>query len=403
MGGFRLGSRPIRQQDNNPDRHKVLRTVIRLNNTTRNSRSGYTLVEILVVMLISFIVLGGVYKAITTENIELDREEIILDMQLKARAAIDIIANDVRKTGFLGCSGKLAADTTSNSGTNDPLQVLTTRGSMTAIAPSVVPDLPIIDFLRSDAGGVDYLGDPLAYVNDVAAGHATYQAQTDVLTIRYLEGDEPLQTAMAATNTTPIDLGANDFNRGDILYITDCEFYSLFQKTNCSSTSDPAHAIADTCGSEGPPNPSNTTDDLGEAYGLNSRVYKLIINTYFIQNGSFAISQNDTGTDIVDNIEDLQFQYKWDANNNNDPSDDAWDNDPFASGATATDIREIKIYVLARSDEVFTYTNTDFYDYPNSPYCSAAATFACRGNAPPNDNRYRYLASAEVTLRNSGL
>ena len=70
------------------------------NNTTYHSHRGYTLVEIMVVMLISFIVLGGVYKAITTESIEMDKEEIILDMQLNARAALDIIAADIRKAGF---------------------------------------------------------------------------------------------------------------------------------------------------------------------------------------------------------------------------------------------------------------------------------------------------------------
>jgi type IV pilus assembly protein PilW len=370
-----------------------------MNNATANGQSGYTLVEILVVMLISFIILGGVYKVITTENIDLDREETILDMQLKARAALDIIADDVRKAGFLGCAGNLAADTTSNSGTADPMQTLTSSGI-------IGTDLPIIDALKADAGGVDYLGDPLAYVNDVPAGHVTYQQDTDVLSVRYLSGDEPLQTAMGASTTTPIDLDTNDFSRGDILYITDCEFYSLFQKTNCSATTDPAHATTDSCGYEGAPNPSNTTDDLGRAYGLNARVYQIIINTYFIQDDSFAISQNDTGTDIVDNIEDLQFQYKWDVNGNNDLSDDSWSDDPVATpGVTVSDIREIKIYVLARSDQVFTYTNTNFYDYPNSPYCSAAGVtlFTCRGTTPPNDNRYRYLASAVVTLRNSGL
>ena len=362
----------------------------RQNNTKRNCQYGYTLVEILVVMLISFIILGGVYKAITTENIELDREEIILDVQLKARAAIDIIANDVRKTAFLGCSGNLAADTTSNSGTADPLQALTSSGTTTATPPAV-PALPIIDALKADAGGVDYLGDPLAYVNNVTAGHVTYQQGADVLTVRYLSGDEPLQSVMA-NGTATIVLGTNNFSQGDILYVTDCEFYSLFEKTNGDDTLSIEHESS-----------PGVSTDLGQAYGLNARVYNLIVNTYFIQNGSFAISQNDTGTDIVDNIEDLQFEYKWDENNNNDLSDENWRDDPFALGATASDIREIKIYVLARSDQVFSYTNTNFYDYPNSPYCSAATTFTCSGTTPPNDNRYRYLASAVVTLRNSGL
>lgn len=353
-------------------------------NRSKHRQTGYTLVEIMVVMLISYIVLGGTYKVITRETIEFDQEEIILDMQLNAIVALEIIAADIRRTGFLGCGGQLAADTTSNTGTVDPLQAMTSAGDT---------DLPIMDALKAEPGGVNYLGVPLAYVDNAPSSHATYQEGTDVISVRYLIGDAQLQTAMIATNFSPIDLTTNDFSRGDILYISDCESYSLFEKTNCSSTTDPAHTTTDSCPSEGTPNPSNTTTDLGQAYGQNARVYKLVVNTYFIQDGSFAISQNTTGSDIVTNIEDLQFQYKYDANGNNDLADDPWLDDPFAAGASATDIREIKIYVLARSDQVFSYTNNNLYDYPNSPYTAAA----------PGDNRYRYLASALVSLRNSGL
>lgn len=382
----------------------VIKTVLR-DKDANHDQQGYTLVEILVVMLISFIILGGVYKALTTESIEYDEEQIILDMQLNARAAFDIISADIRKAGFLGCSGNLVADTTSNSGTTDPIQANTSAGVINT-------NLPILNALKvdPDPNGINYLGAPLAYVNNVTnipTPHPTYQTGTDVLSVRFLTGDEPLQTGMGTSTTSPLDLNTNDFSRGDILYITDCEFYSLFQKTNCSGTIDPAHATSDSCASEGAPFPSNTTDDLGQEYGLNSRVYKLVISTYFIQGGNLTVSQNNSGsTDIAENIEDLQFRYKWDANGNNDLSDDGWIDDPTAvAGLTANNIREIEIYVLARSEQVFSYTNNNTYDYPNSPYCSAAgaAAFTCSGTATPNDNRYRYLASTVVSLRNSDL
>jgi type IV pilus assembly protein PilW len=362
--------------------------MIQGNNKISRDRTGYTLVEILVVMLISFIVLGGVYKAITTENIELDKEEIILDMQLNARAALDIIAADIRKTGFLGCAGNLAADTTGNSGPADPIQAHTTAGIVNT-------DLPILNALRG-AAGVDYLGDPLAYVNNAPASHATYQQNTDVLSVRYLSGDEPLQVDMASATSDPKVLATNTFSQGDILYITDCEFYSVFQKTDSGSTQDIGHVTGSLV-------PGNSSTDLGQVYRLNSRVYNLVVNTYFIQTGSFAISRNRTGDDIAENIEDLQFQYKWDVNNNNILSDDPWsDTYPLA---VAAEMGAIRIFVLARSAPVYSYTNTNTYDYPNSPYCSAAgaALFTCSGTALPNDNFYRYLASAEVKLRNSGL
>lgn len=385
---------------------EIEKTMINNKKLNKPDITGYTLVEILVVMIISFIVFGGVYKALTTENIDLNDEQLMLDAQLNARAALEVVADDIRKASFLGCGGDEKANTVSNAGTNDPIQAHTALG--TEDADITITDLPVLDALKGDAG-IEYLGDSLAYVNNVGGGHVTYQEGTDVLTVRYLTGDAPLQTAMADGTTSPLDLDRNNFGRGDILYITDCEFYSLFQKTNCSSTTDPAHATTDSCGSEGPPNPSNTSTDLGQAYGRKARVYKLVINTYFIGTGSFTLYRNRTGagSGIFNNIEDLQFQYKEDTDNDNDLSDQAW-SDTFTS---AEAVGAIKIYVLAQSDPIYSYTDTNTYDYPNSPYFSAANPFGSAnggGGSPasqaplPQDgeHRYRYLASVEVGLRN---
>lgn len=183
---------------------------------------------------------------------------------------------------------------------------------------------------------------------------------------------------MASSTANP-QIGTNSLKQGDILYITDCEFYSLFQKTNSDDTQSLEHTTT------GSFTPNNSTTDLVQAYGPKARVYHLVINTYYIKTGTSSLYRNNT--QVFNNIEDLQFQYKEDTDNDNDLSDQAW-SDTFTS---AEAVGAIKIYILARSDEIFSYTNNNLYNYPNSPYTAAPG---------PNDHRYRYLAAAEVGLRN---
>ena len=50
------------------------------------------------------------------------------------------------------------------------------------------------------------------------------------------------------------------------------------------------------------------------------------------------------------------------------------------------------------------YTDTNTYVYPNSPYAaSSPASFAPIASPSDGEHRHRYLASAVVLLRNTGL
>jgi type IV pilus assembly protein PilW len=317
-----------------------------------NRSGGFTLVEVMVAMVISLIVLGGVYRAITDETINLAREEAVLDMQNNARVAIAMIAGDVRRAGFFGCgAGKVSYPV----------------GGYTFSAPIV--------FSNNNAAAADDIDDG-----------------TDVITLRYLGGDVPLEpnsVLATTTNSDPFKLGRAAFVNGEELLVTDCEEYAVFTKTN-GSTTEPSETVAHV--------------DLNRVYGAPqpSRVYSFETSAYRVDGAELKLN----GDVIAENIEDLQFEFVEDLNHDN-VYNDGWSQ----TFTNAEDIGFIRVWVLAMSDPAYTYTDTNTYDYPNSPYHSgtiAAYSTNGAGDSPASQaaladdkkHRYRYLASAVIDVRN---
>ncbi|MBU0674357.1 MAG: PilW family protein [Proteobacteria bacterium] len=160
----------------------------------------------------------------------------------------------------------------------------------------------------------------------------------------------------------------------------------------------------------------NTTNDLELAYGtLNqASVYRLNIATYFIRDKD--LYYNGTNNKIANNIEDLQFQFIFDTDADNDLTDEAWQNSFTVGGTTypAEAARAIRVFLLARSEPIYRYLNKTTYDYPNSPYYSVVNTFGSAnggGGSPASqapmadkgEYRYRMLASSTIYLRNAGI
>ena len=348
----------------------------------RQKQSGYTLVEIMVAMVITLIVMGGVYNTLTTETVNTEKEQMRIDMQMNARVILDRIARDIRAAGFKGCGGTLAANTLSNNGATDVLQTYTTTGTTAT--------LPILTKMKN-AAGIQYLGMPFAYVDNDSVGTNIYRDGTDVLTLRYLSEEMSVSTDIMTVPTDNLNLTNKSFNQGDILLVSDCEHYSIFQKTTSNNTYSLKHEATGL----------NSTNNLSHAYDTTAKVYKLKINTYFIDNTTLELSVNAKNFDIADNVEDLQFQYLYDTDGDNDLSDENWA-DTVTTGDTS-DVGAIRIFILFRSDFVATgYTNTETYDYPNSPYYSATNSFSSTngGGGAPNDGYYRSLLSKIVYLRN---
>lgn len=336
---------------------------------------GYSLVEVMVAMAISLIVLAGVYKTITDETIYAERDEAVLDMQNNARAAMARIASDLRRTGFFGCGGKLSANT----------------------------------------DGFSYPPTSIVHGNDDTVAANGFDDGTDSITLSFLSGDVPLDPSASDTtdtsSTKEFTQARKTFSKGDLLLITDCEEYAIFRKTNCSDTYKVRHSTTDDCVSESPAltaSELNSSTDLKRAYGapLPSRIYGFENSIYRVDGASLRLN----GDEVAENIEDLQFEFFEDTDNDDDLSDEQW----LQTFSNVDDVRAVRVWILAMSETAYTYTDDNTYDYPNSPYFSATNPFASSngtGGSPgslaglANDrkHRYRYLISTIVYLRNAGI
>lgn len=365
---------------------------------------GYTLVEIMISMVIALIVMGGVYRTLADEDINHDQSEKILDMQNNARVAIERIARDVRRTGSLGCGGTLASSTLNNwtIAETDFINKYTIA-STTAVPPGLDWNgtkaiLSVLKDTDVPVANVNYLSEVIGFADNAAAG--PYQVGTDAITLVYLSDERQLASEVGTASPFTINLSASAYDKNDILYLTDCLNYSLLQKSNGAGTT-VAHAVTGL----------NTTEDLGKNYGSQTTAWisKLNTATYFIHdNGKFELCRNASNAQIASNIEDLQFEFLADENANGTLTDDPWRSDLASYGALSPSggkaVRAVRIWVLAMSDTDFTYTDTNTYVYPNSPYAASSPAAQAPIASPANgEHRHRYLASAVVYLRNAGL
>lgn len=64
------------------------------------SFAGFTLVEMLVAMVIGLIVLAGLYNLFATENKSFSVQEMTVEMQQNARAAMDMMVTEIQMAGY---------------------------------------------------------------------------------------------------------------------------------------------------------------------------------------------------------------------------------------------------------------------------------------------------------------
>ena len=62
--------------------------------------AGFSLIELLVAMTIGLVVLGGLYGVFTIQNKTFSKQELIVEMQQNARAAMDMMSREIRMAGY---------------------------------------------------------------------------------------------------------------------------------------------------------------------------------------------------------------------------------------------------------------------------------------------------------------
>jgi type IV pilus assembly protein PilW len=314
---------------------------------------GFSLIELMVALVITLILLAGIAQIFLSSKKSFTIQNDLGRQQENGRYVLDVLAQDLRRAGYLGGA----------------LKVEETTGS-----------LPVASGAETCATGDTtwgrMLGRPIYGLNDTAAGYncITNYLQGDVLVVRYAAPWE------VGGVTTPD-------------YVTN----RLYLRSN-PTTPKTARIYA---------------GDTQPALFTNDRDAELITYAYYVRNSLqtcsygganvpvtslFRVGLDDTGkpdtpVEIASGIEQLQVQYGVDTNN--DLSVDQYlDADAIDTDVGITpnwdQVVAARIWVLTRSECPETgYTNTTSYNMGGAPF-----------TPPANDHYRRQLYQTTVKLRN---
>lgn len=248
--------------------------------TQRSRQAGFTLVEILVAMVLSLVLLGGVVQIFGSTRTSYRVHDSVTQLQETGRFAMETMSRDIRMADFWGCAdgiGKVTNGLDPNGG----------------------------------AGYVDYTGGGIGGT-DGAAG------APDTLLLRGGFGTGlSVQAPFGPQSSANIQVAVNNgFQQSDILLVSDCTSADIFQLTNANP--DGTGTLVHNTGVPGitPGNLSPVACTganahcLSKVYDNNATVFGVQQITYGIgvgASGEPALLRN--GQELIDGVEDLQILY----------------------------------------------------------------------------------------------
>ncbi len=339
---------------------------------TRTHQLGISLVEILVALVISLFLLGGVIQVYIGNKASYSFTDAIGRIQENGRFAMETMAQDLRMAGFFGCA------------TFDPSDTENIVNNLNVNSPDYDPALH--DFL---AGGI------------IEGEDGTGLNGSDSITLR---GAKPAQVNVHppynVSTSAMIHVTATDaIQPDDIVMVSNCRGADIFQITNkTTSTNASQNAVVHNTGASTPGTPGNYNPDsckgggaahcLSQTYGADAALFEMQAVTYSIQAGASgepALFRSENGTDIelVDGIEQMQVLYGLDTDGDDFPNQYV----TIDAVPDTYDIMSVRLMLLLRSD-------ADFLAEASQTYTYNGATVT------PADRRLRQVFTTTIALRN---
>ncbi len=319
---------------------------------------GISLVEVLVALVISLFLLGGIVQVYTGNKTTFKFTNALAEIQENARFAMETMAQDLRLSGEWGCISFDSADTTN---INDTLNAGNVTGYNT-------------DFH-------DFIGE-----DSIEGENGTGINGSDTLTIR---GGKPHQTNVEGPFTTSTTQNIytdtiNTLEPGDIILVARCGANDLL--INAEADILPVTSVV--VGTTSDQRRINLGANKSQQFENDAMVIELQTVDYDIQNGASgepALFRAEFGVaqELVEGVEDMQILYGID----ND--DDQFPNQYVDSDAVGDweDVVAVRISLLMRSIEDFVTEAPQIYTWNG-----AAVT--------PGDRRIRQVFTTTVALRN---
>lgn len=324
----------------------------------RRPQHGLTLVELMVGLALSLLVLAGLTQVFVGSRQAYRTNEGLSRLQESGRFALEFLSRDIRGAGFMGCR------------------------NLATIEPNVIANPPSAYSFDMD--------DAITGANDVATGTLVggqaVVPGTDMITLRQSDSSSAQLTGNMDSDNANIQVTHNPsgWNKGDALFITDCENADIFRATSVSSGSAKitiAHA-----------NDVNTDNRLSKAYGEGAMVMSFHRYTYYIAlnpAGTRALYRD--GDELVDGVRDMQILYGEDT-----------DGDREANAYHhAGSVGDWKSVVAVRVCVVAESTETNVATEGRATNGAGVPIVPCNGTAVPvPDNRLAQAFTTTIGLRN---
>lgn len=334
----------------------------------KQGNAGFTLVELMVASVLGLMLAAVVTSAYLGSKSSFRGGQSLSALQEGGRAALDLLARDIRSAGFRGCDNALLA----------PVNTLLNPGVYAYNAGVSVQ-------------GYEAQGGNWSPALDASLSSATPPplAGTDVITVRRADGTglAPVPPYMTST-TADLHVDApNSINQFDILLVTDCGGVAVFQETavNPGVTGTISHQTA--IGT-----PGNLTADLQKIFGQDALIYKVLTLSYYIapsvlsagNNSLWRLAAGGAPQEMIEGVDNLQVLYGEDTDADRTANQ-------YVSAATVgsmSNVVSVKVSLLMRSLRDFVTTKPQAYSFAGA----AAVT--------PTDQRLRLPLTSVINLRN---
>lgn len=336
----------------------------------RKHQLGISLVEILVSLVISLFLLGGIIQVYLANKVSYSFSNSISRVQENGRYALDTMVQDLRMAGFFGCA------------IFDPEDTSTIINNLNPAGAGY--DAAIHDFLTN--GAISGTNNDGLNNSDSVSLYGSKPGQVNIY--------PPYNTSSSANvKVTP----QNNLAIGDIVMLSDCKGADLFQITNMTQG---GGAVKDTIvhntgtgDSPGNYNPDSCKGGggahcLSKSYGSDAAMFEMQAVTFTIavgESGEPALfrSENGVNLELIDGIEQMQILYGVDTDNDDFP------NQYLDSTAVADmqDVIAVRLMLLVRSQDAFVTEEAQKFTYNGA-------------DVTATDRRIRQVFSTTIALRN---
>ncbi|MBL7004167.1 MAG: PilW family protein [Gammaproteobacteria bacterium] len=335
---------------------------------TVKKQKGISLVEIMVAMVISLFLLGGVIQVYMGNRTAYRFSDATSRIQENARFALETMASDIRMTGFWGCA-----------------QFTSPQDTHLVNNLNIAANDPLYDFIQNDVIS--------ATVNDGLNG-------SDSLTVSGSKAGQNIILAPFMVNTDDdIEVDSvTSLQTNDIAIISNCEGADIFEITGVVASATAGQSViqhstvvqASTPGNINPPDCSagGSRQCFSQIYESDAAIAALQTITYSIQAGASGEpalwrAENGVNDELIEGIEQMQILFGVDSDGDGSP------NQYMASSAVAdlSQVSAVRIFLVVRSDEDGITDDAQVYSVNGTSFTAT-------------DNRLRRVFSVTVTMRN---